>query len=135
MRFMLDDDAILPTRAHEMDAGLDFYTREDAYIPAHGYYIFDTGVHVEIPEGYVGFLKSKSGLNVNHNLISDGVIDAGYTGSIVKLYNLGDLPYSFKKGDKITQLVVLPCSLEEIELTDTFTNSDRGSHGFGSSGK
>lgn len=136
IKVMLDEGAITPTRAHETDAGLDLYTREDACIPAHGYYIFDTGVHVEIPAGFVGFLKSKSGLNVNHNLISDGVIDAGYVGSIVvKLYNLGDLPYSFKKGDKITQLVVLPCSLEEVELTDTFAKTDRGDHGFGSSGK
>lgn len=136
MKVILDKGAIMPTRAHETDAGLDLYTREDAYIPAHGYCIFDTGVRAEIPSGYVGFLKSKSGLNVKHNLVSEGVIDAGYTGSIVvKLYNFGDLPYSFKKGEKISQLVVLPCSLEKVELTDAFTKTSRGDCGFGSSGK
>lgn len=63
-------------------------------IPANGSAVIDTGVHIDIPKGYVGFLKSKSGLNVKHDLTSEGVIDAGYTGSIcVKLYNHGKTDY------------------------------------------
>ena len=83
MKVILDKGAIMPTRAYETDAGVDLYTRCDEIVPARGSAIFDTGVHVNIPRGYVGFLKSKSGLNVKHHLTSDGVIDAGYTGSIV----------------------------------------------------
>ena len=136
MKVILDEAAIMPTRAHETDAGMDLYTRYDEIVPARGYAIFDTGVHIEIPEGYVGFLKSKSGLNVKHHLTSDGVIDAGYTGSIVvKLYNHSDMSYHFKAGEKITQLVILPCLLDTLELVDSFEDTDRGSSGFGSTGK
>lgn len=136
MKVMLDEGAIMPTRAHEADAGMDLYTRYDEIVPARGYAIFDTGVHVDIPKGYVGFLKSKSGLNVKHHLTSDGVIDAGYTGSIVvKLYNHSDMSYHFKAGEKITQLVILPCLLDTLESVDSFDDTDRGSNGFGSTGK
>lgn len=63
---------------------------------------------MEIPEGYVGMLKSKSGLNVKSGILSEGVIYAGFTGSIVaKLYNHSDTPKHFEKGDKITQIVIM----------------------------
>lgn len=145
LKVVLDDGAIMPTKAHASDAGFDLYSREGKLIPARNNMFnikeensatFDTGVHIEIPEGYVGFLKSKSGLNVKHHLTSDGVIDAGYTGSIVvKLYNHGEDFYVVKKGDKISQLVILP--IPEIELTqvDSLGESDRGDKGFGSSGR
>ena len=88
MKIKLDEGAYKPTRAHEIDAGLDLYARETQIVPAKESAIFDTGVHIEIPVGYVGMIKSKSGLNVKHGLSSEGVVDAGYTGSIVvKLYN------------------------------------------------
>ena len=136
MKVILDEGAIMPTRAHEADAGMDLYTRYDEIVPARGYTTFDTGVHIEIPKGYVGFLKSKSGLNVKHHLTSDGVIDAGYTGSIVvKLYNHSDISYHFKAGEKITQLVILPCLLDTLEQVDSFDDTDRGNSGFGSTGK
>ena len=136
MKVILDKGAIMPTRAYYTDAGVDLYTREPVDVPARGYAVFDTGVHVEIPNGYVGFLKSKSGLNVKHHLTSDGVIDAGYTGSIVvKLYNHSDIDYHFEKGDKITQLVILPCYLDTFEQVDSFEETARGDNGFGSTGK
>lgn len=97
---------------------------------------FDTGVHMAIPEGFVGFLKSKSGLNVNYGIQSEGVIDSGYTGSIVvKLFNHGEQPVEIKKGQKISQLVLLPiitpvlCVVKDLEATE------RGNGGFGSTGK
>lgn len=103
MKVVLDNGAKMPTRAHETDAGLDLYSREDCIVEAKESATFDTGVHIAIPNGFAGFLKSKSGLNVKHGLISDGVIDAGYTGSIVvKLYNLSGYDYKIKAGDKIT---------------------------------
>lgn len=136
MKIMLDEGAKMPTRAHETDAGLDLYAREDAIIEAKDYCTFDTGVHVEIPEGYVGFLKSKSGLNVKHSITSEGVIDAGYTGSIaVKLYNNGGWEYHVKAGDKISQLVILPYASVPLELVDSLDDTDRGDNGFGSSGR
>ena len=68
---MLDDGAFMPTRAHGADAGLDLYATKDAVIFRHGSEKFDTGVHIEIPDGYVGFLKSKSGLNVKSGITSE----------------------------------------------------------------
>lgn len=154
MKIMLDEGAKMPTRAHPWDAGLDLYTPVDVVVDkssaaVNGYdgwysgsvYIgcetIDTGVHVQIPEGYVGFIKSKSGLNVKHGLTADhGVIDAHYTGSIcVKLYNHTSAPYKFKAGDKIAQLVIVPCLLPELELVDSLEETDRGNAGFGSTGR
>lgn len=135
IKIMLDPGAIMPTRAHSTDAGLDLYATEDAVIFRDGSYTFDSGVHVAIPEGYVGFLKSKSGLNVNQGIQSAGVIDAGYTGSIrVKLYNHGSGMVHIKKGQKISQLVLLPIITPELEVVDSLEETERGNGGFGSSG-
>ena len=136
MRIVLDVGAVKPTRAHEYDAGLDLYAIEDGYIRCNQSRTFDTGVHVEIPEGYVGFIKSKSGLMCNHGIVTDGTIDAHYTGSIkVCLFNHGTSKYEVKKGDKIAQLVIVPCLLPELELVDSLDNTDRGDNGFGSTGR
>lgn len=136
LRVVLDDGAKMPTRAHSSDAGFDLYARETAIVEAKDSCKFDTGVHIEIPEGYVGFLKSKSGLNVKHGITSEGVIDAGYTGSIVvKLYNNSGYDYKVNAGDKISQLVLLPIVTPELEIADSLTDSDRGNNGFGSSGR
>ena len=136
MKVVLDKGAKMPTRAHDTDAGLDLYSRECKVIYSKSNATFDTGVHIEIPKGYVGFLKSKSGLNVKHNLTSDGVIDSGFTGSmVVKLYNHGNEDYTINVGDKISQLVILPVCLEDVELTNNLEETERGSNGFGSTGK
>lgn len=127
----------MPTRAHEADAGLDLYARELQLVPAHGSATFDTGVHIQIPYGFAGFIKSKSGLNINHGIISDGLVDAGYTGSIrVKLYNLSDVPYVVCEGDKISQLVFATVVMDSLELFDgDFEETERGNGGFGSTGR
>lgn len=81
-------------------------------------------------------IKSKSGLNVKENVTSEGVIDAGYTGSIVvKLYNNGDGLVHIQKGQKISQLVIMPIITPELELVDELENTERGDNGFGSTGK
>lgn len=154
MKIMLDKGAKV-SRAHPFDAGLDLHTPIDCIVPPAKTIIYldeferswqtktvvgsltmDTGVHVEIPEGYVGLIKSKSGLNVKHGLTADGVIDAHYTGSIaVKLYNHTSDAYQFKAGDKIAQLVIVPCLLPELELVDSLEETDRGDGGFGSTGR
>lgn len=134
IKVMLDEGAKI-TRAHKHDAGMDLYSREDAVLFRHGSHDFDTGVHIEIPEGYVGFLKSKSGLNKDFGVQSTGVIDSGYTGSIhVMLYNHGSSMVHIKKGQKISQLVILPIVTPEVELVDSLEATERGDGGFGSSG-
>ena len=137
MKIVLESWAIMPTRAHEYDAGLDLYSaQEDTYIYSGESALFDTGVHVQLPKNTVGFLKSKSGLNVKNGITSEGVIDAGYTGSImVKLYNHGETAYKVKRGDKISQLVILPCILPELEVVSSLEETERGGNGFGSSGR
>ena len=139
IKIAVEAGAKCPTRAHKNDAGLDLYAREQQTIYAGGSAIFDTGIHVDIPVGYVGMLKSKSGLNVKHGIVSEGVIDAGYTGSIVvKLFNHSKEIYTVHAGDKITQLVILPIITPDYKIVDSpdeFGESERGDRGFGSSGK
>ena len=137
MRIKLDKNAKMPTRAHADDAGLDLYSRENRVIYPHSSATFDTGVHVEIPQWYVGMIKSKSGLNVKYGLTSEGVLDCGYTGSIrVKLYNHSSEAYTVAAGDKISQLVIMPIIAPELELVKDFgTETERGENGFGSTGR
>lgn len=136
IKIKLDKGAKMPTRAHEYDAGLDIYSREEQIVPAKESAIFDTGVHIELPLGTVGMLKSKSGLNVKYGITSEGVIDYGYTGSIiVKLYNNSGFDYRVKAGDKISQLVVLPIHTPIPHLVASLEETERGDNGFGSSGR
>lgn len=136
MKITLDEGAKMPVRAHPWDGGLDLFCMEDGYIRCNQSRTFDTGVHVEIPEGCVGFIKSKSGLMVNHGILTDGTIDAHYTGPIkVCLFNHGGSKYEVKKGDKIAQLVILPCVIAPLELVDSLDETDRGENGFGSTGR
>ena len=133
---VLDNGAYMPEKAHEADAGFDLRTPSKVIIPAKSSRIIPTGVHVEIPRGYVGFLKSKSGLNVKDGILSEGVIDSGYTGSILaKLYNHSNKEKVFEKGDKITRLVILPIPDVEMVEVDSLEDTERGSNGFGSSGR
>lgn len=135
VRVVLDHGAKMPVRAHKLDAGYDLFSRERAVIYPNSGGIFDTGVHVAIPAGYVGFLKSKSGLNVKHSIQSEGVIDSGYTGSIhVKLFNHGSKAVTIEEGQKISQLVILPIITPELELVDALEETERGENGFGSTG-
>lgn len=136
MKIKLDPRAKMPTRAHLWDAGMDLYAVDGATIPAGGSACFNTGVHIDLPPMSVGFLKSKSGLNVKHGLTSEGVIDAGYTGSIVvKLYNHSGVDYEVRAGDKISQLVILPIMVPDLEVVDELEETERGDNGFGSTGR
>lgn len=137
IKVKLDEGAKMPTRAHDWDAGLDIYARETQTVHARGSVKFDTGVHIALPNGTAGVLMSKSGLNVKHGITSEGLIDAGYTGSIVvKLYNNSDEDYTVYVGEKISQLVILPvvipdCIFSVADLEET----ERGDGGFGSTGR
>ena len=136
MEIMLDNGAYMPSRGHGTDAGLDLCTPKAVTVPAYGSATVDTGVHVALPRGCAGLLVSKSGLNVRHDITSTGLIDEGYTGSIVvKLYNHGGGDYRLEAGDKITQLVVLPVVRESLEQVSVFNATERGDNGFGSTGR
>lgn len=136
MEIMLDNGAYMPSRGHSTDAGLDLRTPKAVTVPAYGSVMVDTGVHVALPQGCAGLLVSKSGLNVNHDITSTGLIDEGYTGSIVvKLYNHGGGDYQITAGDKITQLVVIPVIRESLEQVSVFNATERGDNGFGSTGR
>ena len=136
MKIMLDEGAKMPTRGHPWDAGLDLYAKEGGVLRPCYHEVFDTGVHVQIPEGCYGEIRSRSGLMVNHHVVTDGTIDSHYTGSIrVKLFNLSNRAYKVQAGDKIAQLVIVKCELPELELVDSLEETDRGDDGFGSTGR
>ena len=137
MRVILDEGAYMPNRFHATDAGLDIMAKESQWVLSKGSAVFHTGVHVELPDGMAGLLVSKSGLNVNHDITSTGLIDEGYDGEIVvKLFNHGNRNYKVEAGDKISQLVVIPVAYENIEVVNAFDHkAERGSNGFGSTGK
>lgn len=137
IRFRLDEGAAKPTKAHTLDAGFDLYSREEQRITdCCGGKVFDTGVHVEIPRGYVGYVQGRSGLNINHSIVCPtGTIDAGFTGSIkVKLYNMDINDYVVQKGERIAQLIIQP--IADCELVEgALGASERGTNGFGSTGR
>ena len=132
----LDPGAYMPERAHRLDAGLDLRSPIGTLIPGFGSATIDTGVHIQLPPGTVGMLKSKSGLNTKHSVTSEGVIDEGYTGKIVvKLYNHGFDRFLIKRGDKISQLVILPVLRPTPVQVDKIEGGERGNNGFGSTGR
>lgn len=133
----LDPGAYMPERAHKADAGWDLRTPKDVMVAPGKSAVIDTGVHVMIPEGYVGFLKAKSGLNIKSSILGTGVVDAGYSGSIVvKLYNESPADFKlFEAGDKIIQLVILPIPDVTMTLVDKLEETERGANGFGSTGR
>lgn len=132
----LDEGAFMPERAYPDDAGADIRTPRDFVITGRGFADIDSGVHIEIPKGYVGFLKSKSGLYINHGIISDGTIDAGYSDSVrVRLANLSAFPKTFHRGDKITQLVIQKVECVNFAEVDEIESGERGNNGIGSTGR
>lgn len=136
LKVVLDEGAKMPTRAHTHDAGLDLYAMHNAVIRPYARAMLDTGVHVQIPDGHVGLLTSKSGLMAKMGLTSRGTIDAGYTGAVhVVLFNHTDRVAFIKKGEKISQLVLMPIITPDPELVDSLEETERGSGGFGSTGK
>ena len=138
IKVVLDEGAYMPERAHKEDAGFDLRTRNGFTLQPGSTEVIDTGIHIAIPKGYFGKLESKSGLNVKHGIVScGGVIDCGYTGSIkVKLCNSGRNKYTFNPGDKIVQLIIIPCDVESsLSIVESLRETDRGEKGFGSTGR
>jgi dUTP pyrophosphatase len=123
-------------KAHIHDAGFDLLSNVDTTIPARGSQLINTGLHVEVPYGSAGIIKSRSGLAVLYGLeVGAGVIDAGYTGEILILIrNHSDKDYSVRRGDKIAQMLIVHVNCSAVIPVRELTESERGPNGFNSTG-
>ena len=130
----LDPAAIIPTRAHSGDAGLDLYAFEDAYVAPEEITIVLTGVAVSIPFGHVGIIKPRSGLAVRSGIDTlAGVIDHGYTGEVQVLLTTHSNSRGWvKAGERVAQLLVVPIAYATPQVVDALPGSARGHGGFGS---
>lgn len=136
----LVEDALVPTRAHAGDAGLDLYACEAAHIGPGERWGVGTGVGVQIPEGHAGLVLPRSGLARDHGIglvNSPGLIDSGYRGELRVLLLNTDPAETFRvaAGDRIAQLVLVPIAIAAPVEVAELTESLRGSGGFGSSGR
>ncbi|MCF7834002.1 MAG: dUTP diphosphatase [Candidatus Pacebacteria bacterium] len=132
----LHPEAKIPTRAHASDAGIDFYAIEEAVFPPKERVNIKTGIAVEIPEGYVGFIWDKSGVSFNLGLkVMGGVIDAGYRGEmIICLFNTSDKEVVVEKGRKIIQMIVQKFEHCDIQEVSDLSETPRGNGREGSTG-
>lgn len=130
-------DAILPVKNHDNDTGMDVTSIEDITIPARGSAVVGVGLKFAyIEPGFWIKVEGRSGLGFKHGIMPhSGIIDEGYRGDAgVKLYNLTDVDYNVKAGERVAQFVIYanyPVEVSEGDVVD----SDRGEKGFGSSGK
>lgn len=135
MKIKLDEWAQMPTRSHEWDGGLDLYSPKSVWLWPCRQEFIDTGVHMSIPPGCVGLVKSRSGM-MKKGVTTDGTIDSGYTGSIgVMLFNHSRGDVYIQQGDRIAQVVILPCVIPMLEEVDQLEDTERGDSGFGSTGR
>ncbi len=136
----LKEEAVLPSRAHPGDAGLDLYSCEAAHIGPGERWSVGTGVGVEIPEGHAGLVLPRSGLARDHGIAlvnAPGLIDSGYRGELRVLLLNTDPAENFRiaPGDRIAQLLVAPIATPEPVEAPALSDSVRGEGGFGSSGR
>ena len=140
LRFVrLNQQATLPTRAHDDDAGLDLYAAESARLAPGARVSVGTGLAVQIPEGIGGLVLPRSGMALKHGVTlvnSPGLIDPGYRGELrVLLLNTDrTLEFQIASGDRIAQLLLVPVAHASPRLADALDESTRGEGGFGSSG-
>jgi dUTP pyrophosphatase len=136
----LTENAVLPTRAHEGDAGLDLYACEAAHLGPGERWSVGTGVAVEIPDGHAGLVLPRSGLARDHGISlvnAPGLIDSGYRGELRVLLLNNDPAEVFRiaAGDRIAQLVLVPVAIADAVEAPELADSVRGEGGFGSSGR
>ncbi len=120
-------------------AGLDLRADEPFALAPGERRLVPTGLALEIPPGYEGQVRPRSGLAVRHGIAlvnAPGTIDSDYRGEVqVILVNLGQAPVSFARGDRIAQLVIAPVTRAALEVVEDLTATDRGAGGFGSTGR
>ena len=134
---ILDTAAIVPTRAHSGDAGLDLYALEDEPVVPGAVTTILTGIAVAIPYGHVGLIKPRSGLAARHGIDTlAGVIDHGYTGEVQVLLTTHATPTRWViSGERVAQLLVIPITYTTTQVVDALPGSARGHGGFGSTGR
>ena len=134
---LLQPEAQIPTRANEYDAGFDLHAIVDAVIPPHTRNTVNTGIAIQMPDGLAGLIWPRSGLSVKHGIdVLAVVVDSGYRGEImVCLYNTSDTNVTINTGDRIAQIIFQEVPRVTMEVHNTLGSSQRGSNGFGSSGK
>lgn len=137
---LLSPVAKAPQKSHDGDAGWDLFASEEATIPPGGTMIIKTGVAMEIPQGWYGQIKSRSGLGAKGLIVTAGVVDSSYRGEVgVVAVNGNSAPdspgFTFRPGDKVAQMVFLPVPQVTIELAEDLSASTRGQNGFGSTGR
>ena len=136
LKVKLDSGAFMPERAYPTDAGADLRTPYRFILRAGEFKSIDTGVHIEVPEGYMAEVRSKSGLMTKSGILTDGTVDSGFSGSIaVCLFNHSRMHREFEAGDKIAQLVITKIETPEFEQVDQITGGKRANNGFGSTGR
>jgi dUTP pyrophosphatase len=132
----LSPEAVLPTRAHADDAGLDLYALEDVALEPREGRAARTGVAFAIPQGFVGLVADRSSLAKRGLKTAGGVIDAGYRGEVqVVLWNLAETPALVRRGERVAQLLILPIATPAVEEVTSLEATPRGEGGFGSTGK
>lgn len=140
MDIKLDDPRCMPLRAHPTDAGADLFSKDTKIVYPKDQHMFDTGVSVKIPTGYVGMVFNRSSQGKVRVQIANGtgIIDSDYRGNIkVILINNGHEPYEVNKfATRIAQLVIVPILLPEVKVVDeaNWNDTARGTGGFGSTG-
>jgi dUTP pyrophosphatase len=136
----LKDNAVVPTRAHPGDAGLDLYSTELAHLGPGERWSVGTGIALEIPEGHAGLVLPRSGLAREHGIAlvnAPGLIDAGYRGEVrVLLLNTDPAEtVRIEAGARIAQLVITPVAIADAVEVAELSDSARGDGGFGSTGR
>lgn len=134
---LLNENATLPTRAHTTDLGYDLYASEQISVHPEEWKLVPTGVALGFPEGWGGFIKDRSSVASKSAIHTHaGVIDQAYTGEVkVLLYNAGKSIYTVYRGDKVAQLVPQQVVSWNIVQVNELEETERGSKGFGSSGR
>ncbi len=135
---LLDEKATVPTFANPGDAGADLYSIESVTIHGRTQKLVRTGIAIEIPEGYFGLVRPRSGLATKFGIgiNTSGVIDSGYRGELsVTLINHSNKSHNISPGQRIAQIVFIPVlSGFEFEVVDELSESQRGEGGYGSTG-
>jgi len=136
---ILDESMPYPQYAHPGDAGLDLYSTIDTILKPFERKLIPTGIKIEIPEGYAGFVQPRSGLAIKHGISlvnTPGLIDSGYRGEVKAiLINLDrEKDFSINRGDRICQLVIVKVEHANLIFQENLDKSDRGDNGFGSTG-
>jgi len=133
----LTSTAKIPTYGREGDAAFDFYADESITIPAKDSVKVSTGVAIAFPDGYVLLFRDRSSMSFKYGItMLGGVFDSNYRGEYkIKLYNTSDVDYKIEQGDKVVSGLLLKRPTVEFEEVDELDDTNRGTSGFGSSGK